>query len=128
MVLNLYPYNYYVLYAAIAALMVVIVMIGTKALKALDGLKVLMPLLQDSEKNKTQLEEKTKVVKKMSDDAADVTHKVIVAAPLIYAVYQAIKNNRAEEERKPTRVVIEKVLREKAETKVLRENIGRIFE
>lgn len=65
--LNLYPYNYYVLYASIALVVIMLIVLLVKLLKSAKTLQTMQPALDSMARNMKLLEIKSEVINESSE-------------------------------------------------------------
>jgi hypothetical protein len=91
---NIYPYNYWILYAAIAALIITIIVSAVQILKLLksmaDFLKPRMDHLQTNVKLATI---KMEAMDEKKKEDAKKNKLILAALPILLAVYQAYKKD-----------------------------------
>lgn len=91
---DIYPYNFYILYAAIAALVVVIIVSALQMAKmAKSAVNELKPKTDHLQKNLTLMQIKMDVMnEKKAADAAKNKY-IMLALPILLAVYQAYQKD-----------------------------------
>lgn len=86
MKLNLYPYNYWILYAAIALLVISIIVLLAKLLKTAKTLKAMTPQLEQMAKQAKLAGIKAEAVKEKSDADMKRIKPLLTAVPILLAV------------------------------------------
>ncbi len=86
MKLNLYPYNYWILYAAIALLVISILALLAKLLKTAKTLKAMTPQLEHMANQLKLAGIKAEVVKEKSDADLQRIKPLLTAAPILLAI------------------------------------------
>lgn len=91
---NIYPYNYYILYAAIAALILTIIISLVQIAKmAKTMMNELQPKTEKLQRNLTLMQIKMDVMNEKKAENAKKNKYIMLALPILLAVYQQYKKD-----------------------------------
>ena len=91
--LNLYPYNFWVLYAAIALAVIFLIVLLVKLMKLAKTAAALEPQLSHMNDELKLMEIKSEVVKEKTTADWNRIRPLLVAIPVLYAIYAIYKND-----------------------------------
>lgn len=93
MKLNLYPYNMWILYAAIALTVLFLVLLIGKALKTVRTLNGMKPQLDEMQNHLKMMEIKTSVVDETSKTSKERLKPLLTALPILFAINSIYKKD-----------------------------------
>lgn len=91
--LNLYPYNYYILWAAVIALVIMLVLTMVHAVHLLKAVQEKKPVLDNIQKNVQLAKIKTEAMKEKKEEDKKKDRWLKVALPFVLAIYEAYKQD-----------------------------------
>lgn len=91
--LNLYPYNYYVLYAALVLLLLFLILTAVKLLSTVKSLNEMKPGIEHLQKNLQMMQIKTDVIKEKQAADAKRNALILKALPILLAVQAVYKSS-----------------------------------
>ena len=124
--LNLYPYNYYILYGALAILGLVIILTGIRLIKAAKPLKDLEPVLADINTRSEKAKQFATSVEKKGKESVVTFKNIALVFPIIYTVYKAYRN-RDDKTKKKYRETAEKIVQERLVQELSRGELLRLL-
>lgn len=91
--LNLYPYNFYILYASIALVVIMLIVLLVKLIKSAKTLQAMQPALDSMSRNMKLLEIKSEVINESSEASKKAMQPYLTLAPILFAIYMIYKND-----------------------------------
>ena len=125
--MNLYPYNFYILYAAAAVLLIMLVMTGIRLLNAMKTIRDMTPVLEKMKKQGEEVKVKMAAVEEKKNKTMNNLKIAMLVVPLVYAIFQKYKEEKKNNEEIKYREVANYVIRDKATRNLVRGEVQRML-
>ena len=125
--MNLYPYNFYILYAAAAVLLIMLVMTGIRLLNAMKTIRDMAPVLEKMKKQGEEVKVKMAAVEEKKNKTMNNLKIAMLVVPLVYAIFQKYKEEKKNNEEIKYREIANYVIRDKATRNLVRGEVQRML-